>query len=124
MDNYQTIDRALIIRKPWVDLILDNGKVWEMRSSKTHFTGWFGLIESGSGLIVGKAFMTSGHIKPTKDDLIANAQKHQVKDLSLLDKWCYSWTLEQAQRFDKPIPYQHPNGAVTWVRLPNRITNP
>ena len=42
------------IKKKYLDRILDNGKVWEMRSSKTKITGRIGLIESGSGLIVAK----------------------------------------------------------------------
>ena len=116
-----TINRGLIINKIWVDRILDHGKTWEMRSRRTHFTGWFGIIESGSGLIVGKAFMTSGHIKPTHQELLQNIDKHQVKDLSLLKKWCYAWTIEKAVRFKEPTPYKHPQGAVTWVKLDHTV---
>lgn len=109
--------RALIVRKPHIDNILDNGKCWEMRSRPTSITGWIGLIEAGSGLIVGKAFLTSGHIKPSADEINSNAEKHQVQDLVKLDKWCYAWVLEQAERFEKPIPYNHPKGAVIWVKI-------
>ena len=111
------MDRALIVRKPHIDNILDNGKCWEMRSRPTRITGWIGLIEAGSGLIVGKAFLTSGHVKPSADEISNNTEKHQVKDLSQLEKWCYSWTLEKAERFEEPIPYDHPNGAVIWVKI-------
>ena len=51
------MERALIIQKPWVDLILDNIKIWEMRSTKTNVRGKIGLIEAGSGLIVGEAIL-------------------------------------------------------------------
>lgn len=111
------MDRALIIKKLWLDKILSDGKVWEMRSRRTRITGWIGLIESGSGMIVGKAFLTSGHIKPTKQELLDNFDKHQVADQSMLQKWCYAWTLEQVEKFDTPIPYQHPRGAVVWVKI-------
>ena len=49
------MERALIIKKEWVDKILSGGKTWEMRSTKTTVTGVIGLIESGSGLLVGEA---------------------------------------------------------------------
>ncbi len=51
-------DRALIVRKPWIDLILDEGKDMEMRSRKTKIHGQIGLIEAGSGLIMGEIRMT------------------------------------------------------------------
>jgi len=111
------MDRALIVKKPWIDLILSGEKTWEMRSRKTHLTGWIGLIEQGTGLIVGKAFLTCGWFKPNKQELIDNHSKHLVDDTALLEKWCYAWTLEQAERFETPIAYKHPSGAVIWVKI-------
>ena len=29
----------------------------------------------------------------------------------------YAWVLEDVTRFPEPVPYQHPRGAITWVRL-------
>ena len=111
------INRALIVKEPWVSKILDNGKCWEMRSSSTGITGWIGLIKAGSGLIVGKTFVTSGHMTPDTEELKANQIKHQVGDFSLFQKWPFAWTLEGSERFENPIPYSHPHGAVTWVKL-------
>tara|TARA_R110002096_G_scaffold92501_3_gene209109 strand:+ start:458 stop:682 length:225 start_codon:yes stop_codon:yes gene_type:complete len=42
---------------------------------------------------------------------------HQVKDLSLLKKWRYAWRLCNVKKYNKPIPYNHPKGAVIWVNL-------
>jgi len=111
------LNRALIVKKPWIDLILSGEKTWEMRSRKTHLTGWIGLIEQGAGLIVGKAFLTGGWLKPSKQELIDNHSRHLVDDAFLLEYWCYAWTLEQAERFEIPIPYKHPRGAVIWVKI-------
>lgn len=36
-----------------------------------------------------------------------------------MDKWCWAWVLENAIRYDTPIPYEHPQGAVIWVSLRN-----
>ena len=52
------IERALIIKKEHLDKIFDDGKVWEMRTTKTSITGRIGLIESGTGLIIGEATLT------------------------------------------------------------------
>lgn len=109
--------RALIIRKPHIDRILDNGKVWEMRSSKTNVKGRIGLIEAGSGLIVGEATLLGCGDPLCNDEAIRHAKAHQVEDLSLLEKWKYPWFLENPKRYKNPIPYNHPKGAVIWVRL-------
>jgi len=43
-DDPTKIVKALIIADPWIDLILDGRKTWEMRSRNTGHRGWFGLI--------------------------------------------------------------------------------
>jgi hypothetical protein len=112
------MERALIVRKEWSDKIFDefDPKLWEMRSFKTKVRGTIGIIEAGSGLIVG-----SVEIETCYHDKIAPIEKfikyHKVKDLSLLEKWCYAWVLSNAKRFDEPIPYKHPKGAVIWVKM-------
>lgn len=116
------MDRALIVRQPWVDLILSGQKTWEMRSRKTNVVGWVGIIEQGTGLIVGRAFITGGWYRPTQEELISNHARHLVDDIALLEKWCVAWTLEQAERLEKPIAYNHPRGAVTWVKIYDRVS--
>lgn len=109
------LQRSLVVRKEHLDNIFDNGKVWEMRSSKTNIRGLVGLIESGSGLIMGTVEIIGCSDRPTPkcESLIAY---HKVEDLDLLDKWKYAWFLVCAKRFDEPIPYDHPQGAVIWVK--------
>jgi hypothetical protein len=46
---------GLLIRVPWIDKILDGAKTWEIRGSHTSKEGRIGLIESGSGTVVGVA---------------------------------------------------------------------
>ncbi|MBF4307663.1 ASCH domain-containing protein, partial [Vibrio anguillarum] len=41
------ISKGLIVDQPWIDLILDGQKCWEMRSHTTHFRGDFALIQKG-----------------------------------------------------------------------------
>ncbi len=108
--------RGLIIKKEWLDRIFNNGKVWEMRSRPTNITGRIGLIEAGSGLIVGEVTLV-GWTKLDISMLDACNDLHQVEDTKLLERWPYAWVLEKAKRYEKPIPYTHPQGAVIWVRL-------
>jgi len=110
------IKRALIVKKVWLDKIFDEGKVWEMRTTKTKVRGKIGLIESGSGMIVGEA-----HLMYCSDKPIARhpsqLKYHQVEDVELLKKWKYAWGLAFAKRYKEPKPYKHPQGAVIWVNL-------
>ncbi len=112
------MERALIVRQPWVDLILSGKKTWEMRSKPTKVRGLIGLIEQGTGLIVGECNIVESD--PIKLDAIEYGFyycNHRVDDYGLLEKWCYAWELEGAKRYDQPMHYKHPKGAVTWVRI-------
>ncbi len=110
------IEKALIVQKIWLDKIFNEGKVWEMRTTKTSIRGKIELIEAGTGLIVGEVNLTgcSEEMVPKKKHLI---KYHKIDDLDLLDKWKYAWFLSKAKRYKKPIPYKHPRGAVIWVKL-------
>jgi hypothetical protein len=87
-----------------------------MRSSRTNVTGKIGLIESGTGMIVGEAEIIgcSKSPVPKRKDLI---KYHKVEDLELLDKWKWAWFISKANRYDNTIPYKHPRGAVIWVKI-------
>ena len=110
------MEKGLIIKKVWLDKIFDEGKVWEMRSTRTNVKGKIALIEAGSGLIVGEAELNGCSDKPIEKDPYFY-KYHKVSDLYLLDKWKWAWFLSKAQRYEKPIPYKHPKGAIIWVNL-------
>jgi hypothetical protein len=110
------MNRALIVKKFWLDKIFDEGKTWEMRTTRTKISGKIRLIESGSGMIVGECEIIGCSYIPIK----ANSKyfdKHKVEDVELLKKWKYPWIITNAKRYEKPIPYTHPKGAVIWVKL-------
>ncbi|EGQ7681805.1 ASCH domain-containing protein [Vibrio alginolyticus] len=112
------VTRALIIRKPWIHLILAGLKVWEMRSTKTKIRGTIALIEQGTGLIVGLANLTDSLEPLSHAELMANFDKHKVDYDAMpeLAKWRCPWVLENVQRIE-PIPYEHKVGAVIWVNI-------
>lgn len=115
--------RALIIKQHWIDLILNDQKTWEMRSRKTNIRGRIGLIQSGSGLVVGEATLENCFDTRTMyhdyDELpsYSNEHYHRIKDKSLIDKYPFAWVFSNPVRYTEPKPYQHPKGAVVWVKL-------
>lgn len=112
------ITRALIIKKEYADLILTGEKTWEMRSTKTNIRGRVGIIESGSGTIVGEVDIVDSLPKlKTPFEKFRNFAKHRVSNLDLLRRWNTPWVLENAIRYDFPISYNHPKGDVIWVKL-------
>lgn len=111
------ISRALIIAEPHIGRILSGDKRWEMRSTKTSITGRIGLIRKGSGLIVGSVDLLGWGTPLNEEDAANSVGLHRVFDLSLLKKWKYPWIMENQMIFPTPIPYNHPKGAVIWVKL-------
>jgi hypothetical protein len=112
---------GLIIRSPHIEKILEGKKTWEIRGTNSKIRGRIAPIRSGSGLIVGTCALT-GVIGPlTLRQLRENARNlglapSQVK-LPSYDK-PHAWVLADVKRFRVPRPYKHPQGAVTWVKLP------
>jgi len=117
-EQLKGIERALIIKQPHIGSILDNRKCWEMRSTDTKTRGWIALIEQGTGLIIGKCFLFQ--TKKLDNDSLRTEQskKYHCLDYSTgkYDKWSWAWVIGRMERFDKPIPYKHPQGAVIWVK--------
>jgi len=108
---------GLIIKKKWLDLILDGHKTIEVRGHNTHKRGLIALIESGTGLIKGEVEIFNsvpfdGFLKSLyKEHWLTD---HQIENLTY--KKPYSWWLEYPYRYKEPIPYKHPQGAVIWVK--------
>lgn len=115
--------KGLLIRQPWIDLILSGKKTWEIRGSRTKIRGTIGLIQSQSGLIVGIADLVGCTPELTPEDISKSWKLHLACDPevghSMPYTHTYAWILLNAKRFEKPIPYKHPQGAVIWVNLEN-----
>lgn len=112
--------KGLIIKRPWIDLILDGSKTWEIRGSATHTRGPIGLIPSGSGCVVGVVDLVD--CLSLSDKAYRQGQAfHQIQNAAVVPlpyPRLYAWVLAHPRRLAVPRPYVHPRGAVIWVRLP------
>lgn len=115
------IDTGLIIDVPWINFILDDKKVWEMRCNQTKKRGKIALIKKGSKAIYGIAELIDSKEKLSTKEMIDNFGKHQIPihliKSGKVDKWRTPWVLANVVKFDTPIPYVHKAGCVIWVPL-------
>jgi len=114
--------RGLLIKKPWLDEILDGAKRWEIRGSRTTRRGEIALIESGTGTVVGTAELV---------DVIGPLDLRRLRDhaadagfvaAALPYTETYAWVLAGPRRLTRPVRYRHPPGAVIWVKLAPSVT--
>ena len=98
---------GLLIRQPWIDLILSGKKTWELRGSSTKARGKIALIESGTGLIAGVCEIVDVKGPLALSDLKSTTRKHCVTVRQLGSKKPYSkthaWVLSGARRLKKPL---------------------
>ncbi len=122
--NWRPPLRALLIRHPWIDKILANEKMWEIRGSRTSVRGRIGLIASRSGTIVGVCDLV-GCVGPlTADEFRKNAKKAGMRPSeAVLSHYrrTYAWILTKPRKLKRPVPYCHPSGAVIWVKLDGEV---
>ena len=110
----------LLIRQPWLELILSGEKTWEMRSKPTKIRHRILLAEPGTGLCSGQAII-SDCVKIERADFARHADKHQVRSpagIAIIDNYqdIYAWQLQEVTRLSVQQPFKHPPGAVIWVR--------
>ena len=117
--------RGLIIRDPWIDLILSGKKTWEIRGSKTKVRGEIALIRSGSGMVYGTCRFVDVIGTLSLRLMRMQFERHRVPlenlKAGLRYKNTYAWVITDARRLKDPIPYKHPQGAVIWVKLPDSL---
>lgn len=117
--------RGLPIRQPYIDMILDGQKTWEMRKSRCNFRERIALIQSGSLSVVGVADVVDCIGPLTDEERFAAADKHCVapagwSNPKFMD-YRFAWVLTNVQRLPRPVPYRHPSGAVIWVTLEDTV---
>ena len=109
----------LIIKPKWAELILSGQKIWEIRGSNTKKRGIIGIAESGTGKVFGEVELVDSYPMDFKNFLIGQ-KWHKLNitwaELLTIYKKPHAWELRNAKRYDEPKPYNHPKGAVIWVK--------
>ena len=108
----------LVVKNPWLDLILSRRKTWEIRDAPTKQRGNIHLALSGAGgRIVGQCHIIDS-FAIDKGALGTKYAKHRIEDLALITyRRPHVWVLSKARRFEKPFAYSHPQGAIQLVKL-------
>ncbi len=114
------IDRGLVIRQPWAEMVVRGQKTWEIRGKPTRIRGDIAIIAAGSGSIIGTCRIISVRGPLSSNEYALAYTERGEADVDSPEMpylKTYAWVLDQARRLKSPIPYLHPKGAVIWVRL-------
>lgn len=115
--------RGLLVRDPYATQLLNAEKIWEIRGKPTQIRGTIAIIKSGTGRAYGTVRLVRVLGPLALDDLVLahelpHDEREEFKRTGLPYTKTYAYVLSDPQWFERPIPYHHPSGAVTWVRLP------
>ena len=125
MPIWSSLSSALVIREPWIDLILSGRKTWEMRSKSTRLRGPIALVRQGSGTIVGVARIVDSLPELSRQDYARTIDHHAIPaamhDRVIASGWVHPWVLADVRTLARPVPYRHKNGAVVTVSLEREV---
>ena len=113
---------AIPIKSPYIDMILIGVKTWEIRSKSTKKIGPVALIKSGSGTVVATAHLSEDIFLTRKICLENAGEMGMVKEDAVTCVGGHAWVLNDLIKLNKPVPYKHPPGAITWVTLDEATT--
>ena len=109
----QSGSRVLVLKKPWLDLMLTGEKTLEVRGRKLKG----GVYYLGSrGLIHGRAVFESAFAINDEAQWNALLPKHRVCDPALPYKRTFGLLVKKVMRITPPVAYVHPRGAIGIVK--------
>lgn len=120
----ETGPRGLMVRDPFASQLLNGEKVWEIRGRPTQIRGPVVIVKSGTGHAYGTANLVRVLGPLDIEDLIEArelpfTERAEIKSDGLPYPKTYAYVFSDPKWFERPVPYKHPSGAVTWVRLPD-----
>ena len=118
VDTEKWIHKGLIIKEPWISMILAGEKTMEMRKTRVHIRGRIALLNKG--FIRGFATLYRCDGPLSYQELISRGNEHRIPDekIGTIDyPYKYGWMLTDEENLLSPIKYDHPHGAQIWVNL-------
>lgn len=122
----EPIQKGLVVREPWIDLLLSGEKTWEMRAQRPSYRGWIGLIRKGSGMVSGVARLAEVGDPLSPEEMVAGFGKHRIPEAIIrsgeVSKWTTPWKLTDVRALREPVSYRHPNGAIGLFSLAPEVS--
>ena len=118
VDTETFIHKGLIIKEPWISMILAGEKSMEMRKTRTHIRGRIALLNKG--FIRGFATLYRCDGPLSYQELVDRNNEHRIPDenIGTIDyPYKYGWMLTNEENLLSPVKYVHPRGAQIWVNL-------
>ena len=89
--------KCLFVRPPFSGYIVDGVKFIEYRTRDTYLRGRIGIIESGTGTVIGDV------------ELFTSRYSNKSR--------FYGWILRNPRRYATPVPFEQKQGAMVWIDL-------
>jgi hypothetical protein len=111
------------VRDPYASQLLSGEKIWEIRGRPTQIRGTVVIVKAGTGHVFGTANLVRVLGPLELEDLVTacelpEAERKEFERDGLPYCKTYAYVFTAPRQFVRPLTYQHPSGAVTWVRLP------
>lgn len=117
---------GLIIKKEWLDLIIEGKKTLEIRGSDTkHKNEKIYLLESGSHKVRGTCIIEDTYPISSADWYVYSSEKNQhcidtskvsYEDLLKRYKNPYAWVLKDIIPINYDCNYEYKKGSIIWVK--------
>jgi len=130
--------RVLAVRQPWASLIVEGLKTIEVRSKPTNIRERVAIYASRNynredflklrenpnyimrswdfGKILGTVEIVASSGCNDEVEYALNKREHSAPDEYFNEGKTYFWHLRRPVKFETPIPYKPPKGAVVWSK--------
>jgi len=110
---------GLIIKEPFISMILNGKKTWEIRTRKTRIRGR--ILVVNKSYIRGSVNLVDCIGPLTKEEIMRNVMRHRAT-MDFINKYAigkqiYAWVLQDPIKLEKPIKIKKPRGAQIWVKI-------
>ena len=111
---------GLIIKEKWIDLIMSGKKTLEIRGHDTRKIGeTIYLLESGSHKVRGTCKIVHSRLITYQNwDSFKEQACLDISMIALNQRYhtAYAWELSEVEKWEDISYYNHPKGAVIWVK--------
>ena len=113
--------KGLFIKEPWITLILEGKKTWEIRGSNSHIRGRIALIGSGTGEV--KGYVDIVDSIPLGGDYFDQSENfHRIcqsrySSNNMPYKKTHAWVFSNPKQLINGIKFTPKKGCVIWINI-------